>query len=243
MVKIIATAVAALLATSFAIAQTPGGSGPQEKGSSGSPAREATPPSEKAQKQDAPIQKGSGTADKDAPKEKQKTSEPDPKGAKEGEKKAEPKSTKEDSKAAQSKDKNGSAANDKAAGSKDQPKTGGAKSDTQDKSAASKDQLKSSDTAKDGAKAGAAGKVTISSDQRQKVQTTFAKHKTAARVNVNVDVKIGTRVPREVRLLAIPEDIIVIVPQYRRYKYFVVEETVVIVDPDTFEIVDVLVLA
>ncbi len=35
----------------------------------------------------------------------------------------------------------------------------------------------------------------------------------------------------------------IIVPDYRRYKYFIFEDKVVIVDPGTFEIVDVLILA
>ena len=49
--------------------------------------------------------------------------------------------------------------------------------------------------------------------------------------------------PRHVRLVAIPEDIIVIVPAWRRYKYIVVGNTICIIDPDTYKIVEVIVLA
>ena len=54
---------------------------------------------------------------------------------------------------------------------------------------------------------------------------------------------MGVAIPRHVHLVPLPEDIVVIVPQWRRYKYIVVEDTICIVDPDTYEIVDVLVLA
>ena len=36
-------------------------------------------------------------------------------------------------------------------------------------------------------------------------------------------------------------DIVVIVPAYRRYQYFIVGERVCIVDPDTYEIVEIIV--
>jgi hypothetical protein len=48
--------------------------------------------------------------------------------------------------------------------------------------------------------------------------------------------------PRRVHLVAIPEDIIVIVPAWRRYKYILVEDTICIIDPDTYTIVEVIVL-
>ena len=220
-----ATSVAALLAIAPAIAQTPGGSGQDKDTVTSPPGREQAPPASNAQKQDAPVQKGAEGGEK-GPNEKQKTSEPDRKaGPKDAEKRAEPRPTKDDPKAANPGEKAGGQKDKSAA---DQPKAGDTKADTK------------SGTAQDGTKS---GKVTITSDQRQKVQTTFAKHKSAAKVSVNVDVKVGTRVPRDVRLVAVPDDIVVIVPQYRRYKYFVVEETVVIVDPDTFEIVEVIVIA
>ena len=47
--------------------------------------------------------------------------------------------------------------------------------------------------------------------------------------------------PRSLSLHVIPNDILVIVPEYRRYRYFVVGDEVVIVDPATYEVVEVIV--
>jgi opacity protein-like surface antigen len=85
--------------------------------------------------------------------------------------------------------------------------------------------------------------VTLNADQRSRVNSAFKGHKGSAGVSVNVDVRIGTRLPRSIALVAIPSDVIVVVPDWRRYKFIVVGDTVCIVDPDTFEIVDVIVIA
>lgn len=61
--------------------------------------------------------------------------------------------------------------------------------------------------------------------------------------DIDIDVSVGVAVPRTVSLYAVPEEVVVIVPDYRRYKYFIYEDKVVIVDPATFEIVDILILA
>jgi hypothetical protein len=41
-------------------------------------------------------------------------------------------------------------------------------------------------------------------------------------------------------LVVIPDDILVIVPEWRRYRYIVVGDVICIVEPDTHEIVDVI---
>jgi len=43
-----------------------------------------------------------------------------------------------------------------------------------------------------------------------------------------------------VRLFAVPAAVLAIFPYYRDYRYVVEEDTICIVDPDTYEIVDVL---
>lgn len=109
--------------------------------------------------------------------------------------------------------------------------------------------------AKDGAASGAsdgtagndekpAGSVTqLSSEQRTKVQSAFRPHRSEAVVkDIDIRVSVGVTVPRRVSLYAVPQEVIVIVPEYRRYKYFVYEDQVVIVDPATFAIVDILIL-
>ncbi len=52
--------------------------------------------------------------------------------------------------------------------------------------------------------------------------------------------RVGTRIPRSVRLFAVPAAVLAIFPYYRDYRYVVEEDTICIVDPDTYEIVDVL---
>ena len=84
--------------------------------------------------------------------------------------------------------------------------------------------------------------VSLSGEKRTQVISGFAKHRTEARENVNISINIGTAVPRTVKLYAVPEEIVVIVPEYRRYRYFIVDDRVCIVDPVTFEIIDVIIL-
>lgn len=96
-----------------------------------------------------------------------------------------------------------------------------------------------------GADSRPSGSVTqLSGEKRTKVQSVFRSHKSEAVIkDVDINVSVGVAVPRTVSLYAVPEDVVVIVPEYRRYKYFIFEDKVVIVDPGTYEIVDVLVLA
>jgi hypothetical protein len=82
----------------------------------------------------------------------------------------------------------------------------------------------------------------LSGEQRPKVQSAFKSHKSAS-VNVNVDVRVGAVVPRSVTLVAVPQDVVILVPGWERYRYIVIGDTVCIVDPDTFEIVDVIVVS
>ena len=92
---------------------------------------------------------------------------------------------------------------------------------------------------KDGAAAGKDGNgasVNVTSAQRTRVKTVFTRQKPAAQ-NVNVDVRVGVAVPRTVRLAVVPEDVVVIVPAYRKYRHFGVGNQVCIVDPVTYAIV------
>ena len=58
--------------------------------------------------------------------------------------------------------------------------------------------------------------------------------------NVNFSISVGTRVPRDVHFHALPPRVVTIYPEWRSYKYILVKEQIVIIDPDTFEIVAVL---
>jgi hypothetical protein len=84
----------------------------------------------------------------------------------------------------------------------------------------------------------------LPNDKKTRVQSSFRSNKSRAVVrDIDVSINVGVAVPRSVSLYTIPDDIVVIVPAYRRYKYFAYKEKIVIVDPSTFEIVEVIIIA
>ena len=96
-------------------------------------------------------------------------------------------------------------------------------------------------TAKGGSKEGSAGRVQLSEQQRTNIHDTVLKERNVNRADhVNFSINVGTRVPRSVRLVALPAAVFSLVPQYRSYRYFVANDEICIVDPNTYEIVDVV---
>ena len=82
--------------------------------------------------------------------------------------------------------------------------------------------------------------VSLNSEQRTRVQSAFKSHLGSAKVDVKIEPRIGVAVPRDVTLFDIPEDVVIIVPDWRRYKYVLIGDEICIVDVDTYEIVDVV---
>jgi len=96
-------------------------------------------------------------------------------------------------------------------------------------------------TAKGGSKEGSAGRVQLSEQQRTNIHDTILKERNVNRADhVNFSINVGTRVPRSVRLVALPAAVFSLVPQYRSYRYFIANDEICIVDPNTYEIVDVV---
>ena len=61
------------------------------------------------------------------------------------------------------------------------------------------------------------------------------------RVNrLDLDVDLGFDVPESVELVPLPEVVITDVPELREYEYFVTNEEIVLVEPDTREVVEVI---
>jgi uncharacterized protein DUF1236 len=85
------------------------------------------------------------------------------------------------------------------------------------------------------------GSVQLSQDQRSQIKTIVGRGN-APRFsgNVDFDIRVGSRVPRSVHFVALPEDIVRIVPQYRGYDYVLVRDEILIIDPSTLEIVAVI---
>ena len=79
----------------------------------------------------------------------------------------------------------------------------------------------------------------LSTDQRTRLRQSFTVNRDRI-TRVHFTRRIGTRIPRSVRLFAVPAAVLAIFPYYRDYRYVVEEDTICIVDPETYEIVDVL---
>jgi hypothetical protein len=58
--------------------------------------------------------------------------------------------------------------------------------------------------------------------------------------NVNFSISVGTRVPRDVSFHPLPEEIVTIYPDWRGYEFILVNGQIVVIDPQSFEIVAVL---
>jgi hypothetical protein len=85
-------------------------------------------------------------------------------------------------------------------------------------------------------------RVQLSEQQRTTIRERITTHRGGRdRVtNVNFDIRVGARVPRTLTLYELPPDVISIVPEYRGYRYVVVEDEIVIVNPRTYAIVAVV---
>jgi hypothetical protein len=84
-------------------------------------------------------------------------------------------------------------------------------------------------------------RVQLTEEKRTNINQTILRDRNVNRVtNVNFSINVGTRIPRSVRLVTLPASVIEIVPEYRSYRYFVVDDQICIVEPSTYEIVEVI---
>jgi hypothetical protein len=58
--------------------------------------------------------------------------------------------------------------------------------------------------------------------------------------NANFSIAVGTAVPQTVSLRPLPSTIVAVIPQYQGYNFFVVRDEIVIVEPSSHRIVDVI---
>jgi hypothetical protein len=89
-------------------------------------------------------------------------------------------------------------------------------------------------------KRGSAKSVQLSSEQRTKIHATLSNKRAERVTNVNFEIRVGARVPRTVRFYPLPVEIVEIVPEYQGYDYVLVGDEILIIDPETLEIVAVL---
>ena len=86
--------------------------------------------------------------------------------------------------------------------------------------------------------AGAAAK--LSTEQRTQITTVIRDQHVAPVTNVSFSISVGTRVPRDVSFHVLPERVVAIYPEWRGFKFIIVREQILIIDPNTFEIVAIL---
>jgi hypothetical protein len=83
--------------------------------------------------------------------------------------------------------------------------------------------------------------VQLSETQRTQIKNVVVKDRNVARVDhVDFSVNVGVAVPRSVHIAVLPADIIEVVPEYRGFEYVIVGEQLLIIDPNTMMIVDIL---
>jgi hypothetical protein len=87
--------------------------------------------------------------------------------------------------------------------------------------------------------AGAGAK--LSSEQRTKITSVIRNQRVESVNNVDFNISVGTRVPRErVHLYPLPQEVVIIYPEWRGYEFIRIRDQIVVVDPNTLEIVAVL---
>jgi hypothetical protein len=119
---------------------------------------------------------------------------------------------------------------------RDQDKT---KSQTQGQN--QRDQDRTQQGAREGERGGGSVSITLSTEQRTRIRETVFKERNAPRVGkVDFSIREGTVIPRTVRVVEIPDVIVEIHPEWRGYKYFLVNEELVVVDPGTLRIVAII---
>ena len=88
-------------------------------------------------------------------------------------------------------------------------------------------------------RSGSSNSVSLTSEQKTTIRNTVLASGPKV-TNVNFDVRVGTVVPRTVRIAPLPATIVEIQPAWRGYMYFIYSDEIVVVEPGTLRIVAVL---
>jgi hypothetical protein len=126
---------------------------------------------------------------------------------------------------------------------KEQDKMGSKQAEPKDRAGkdSAQQQSKEGGAQKSTERQGSGGRVQLSEQQRTNVHETLLKESNLNRAsNVNISISVGTRIPRSVRLAPLPVSIISVVPDFRSYQYVAVNDEICIVDPNSYEIVEVI---
>jgi len=109
-----------------------------------------------------------------------------------------------------------------------------------DRNATSKD-TKEKSSAQNQSK-GDAKSVRLNSQQQTKVRTVIRSQnvKHLRRADIKVSIRVGVRIPTSVQYYPVPVEIIEVVPEYRGYYYIIVDDDILIIAPETREIVYII---
>ena len=88
--------------------------------------------------------------------------------------------------------------------------------------------------------AGHAGGASLTTEQRTKISTTIRHSNVRPVTNVNFNVSVGTVIPRGVTLHTLPAEVITVYPDWRPYRFVLVGDEIVIIDPATYRIIAVI---
>jgi hypothetical protein len=80
------------------------------------------------------------------------------------------------------------------------------------------------------------GPVQLTPVQRQTIYRTIVRERVVP-APPTVEYRVGTRVPQSVQLYSVPQEVALEVPAIQTYKYMVVNNRVVLIDPATSEVV------
>ena len=229
----ISVAAAALIAgTGFANAQGTGMS--REAPSAAAPAQQNAPTSERGES-DRGTSSG-GEMNRDAAKPGMKSTQSEQQSPAAG------KNQRADEK--NMPDKNKSSQNDNAKTGKDmkaegsQDRNGMKAEGSEDRNGKMNADSKGGAEGKTVGQAGAGAK--LSGDQRTRITAVIRDQHVQPVTNVNFSISVGTRVPREVSFHPLPAEIVTIYPDWRGYEFILVRDQIVVIDPQSFEIVAVL---
>jgi hypothetical protein len=84
------------------------------------------------------------------------------------------------------------------------------------------------------------GSLQLSAAQKTSIFKSVTKDKVKSPPPANMQVSVGAQVPASIELYALPANVIAEVPATKSYKYTVAQSQVVIVDPTSMKVVEVI---
>ncbi len=88
--------------------------------------------------------------------------------------------------------------------------------------------------------AAGSGSASLTGEQRSRISTNIRQTNVKRETNVNFNISVGTAIPRTVTLHALPPTVVEVYPQWRGYRFVLVNDEIIIIEPDTYRIVAVI---